>query len=182
MLVEALPFDAANMSLTAVPDARVLLFTTGITLLTALIFGLVPALRGSRVSPGTTRKEGAGAIGGSHEHVRLRKTFVALQVGLSCLLLLGPGLFARTLQNLQNVDLGFKIENVVMFNVRPTTVYDEARKIQVFRLLMESLANVPGVKAVGANRTQLLMGGRWDSTITVPGAIVKDSNDPWSFL
>jgi predicted permease len=182
VLVRALPFDPANMSLTTVPDGRVLLFTTGITLLTALFFGLVPALRGSRVLPGATLKEGAGAIGGSHEHVRLRKAFVALQVGLSCLLLLGAGLFARTLQNLQNVDLGFKIENVVMFNVRPATVYDEARKIQVFRSLIESLATVPGVKAVGANRTQLLMGGRWDSSITIPGLVTKDGNDPWSFF
>ena len=70
------------MSLSAVPDARVLLFTTGITLLTALFFGLVPALGGSRVSPGATLKEGQARIGGGHEHVRLRKAFVALQVGL----------------------------------------------------------------------------------------------------
>jgi len=182
VLVNALPFDPANMSLSAVPDARVLLFTIGITLVTALFFGLVPALRGSRVSPGATLKEGAGSIGGSHEHVRLRKTFVALQVGLSCLLLLGAGLFARTLQNLQSVELGFSVENIVMFNVRPATVYDEARKVQVFRLLVESLGTVPGVKAVGANRTQLLTGGRWNSSITIPGLVTKDGNEPWSFF
>ena len=182
VLVRSLPYDPANMSLSASPDARVLAFTTGVTVLTALFFGLVPALRGSRVSPAATLKEGAGSIGGSHEHVRLRKTFVALQVGLSCLLLLGAGLFARTLQNLQNVDLGFKTENVAMFTVRPATVYDEARKIQVFRLLMESLATVPGVKAVGANSTRLLMGGRWDSGLSIPGWVAKDGNDPWSFF
>jgi len=182
VLVRLLPFDPANMSLSAVPDTRVLLFTTGITLLTALFFGLVPALRGSRVSASATLKEGTGSIGGSHEHVRLRKTFVALQVALSCLLLLGAGLFVRTLQNLQNVELGFKTENVAMFTVRPATVYDEARKIQIFRLLIESLATVPGVKAVGANSTRLLMGGRWDSTITIPGVVAKDGNRPWSFF
>jgi len=182
LLVRSLPYDPANMSLSASPDTRVLAFTTGITVLTALFFGLVPALWGSRVSPAATLKEGAGSIGGSHEHVRLRKTFVALQVGLSCLLLLGAGLFARTLQNLQNVDLGFKTENVAMFTVRPATVYDEARKIQVVRLLMENLATVPGVKAVGANSTRLLMGGRWDSSLSIPGWVVKDGNDPWSFF
>jgi len=47
---------------------------------------------------------------------------------------------------------------------------------------MENLATVPGVKAVGANRTQLLMGGRWDSSITIPGLVTKDGNDPWSFF
>ena len=182
VLVRLLPFDPANMSLSATPDARVLVFTSGITALTALIFGLVPALRGSRVSPGATLKEGSGSIGGGHEHVRLRKSFVALQVGLSCLLLLSAGLFARTLQNLQNVDLGFNTENVVMFGLRPATVYDEARKIQVFRLLMESLGTVPGVKSAGANRNRLLTGGRWDSNITIPGFVANDGSDPWSFF
>jgi hypothetical protein len=47
---------------------------------------------------------------------------------------------------------------------------------------METLATVPGVKAVGANRTQLLMGGRWDSSITIPGFVAKDGNDPWSYF
>jgi len=69
-----------------------------------------------------------------------------------------------------------------MFGLRPATVYDEARKIQVFRLLMESLATMPGVKAVGANRNRLLTGGRWDSNITIPGFVAKDGNDPWSFF
>ena len=98
--------------------------------------------------------------------MRLRKAFVALQVALSLLLLIGAGLFVRTLDNLRKVDLGFKTENVAMFGVRPATQYDDARKLQVFRTLIESLATVPGVKAVGANTSRLLTGGRWDSQIT----------------
>ena len=181
-LVRFLPFDPANMSLSTTPDLRVLLFTTGITSLAALLFGLIPALQGSRVPAGATLKEEASAVAGGHAHVRLRKTFVALQVGLSSMLVISAGLFARTLQNLQNVDLGFRSENVAMFGVRPATVYDEARKLQVFRSLIEGLASVPGVKAVGANRTRLLTGGRWDSTITIPGVTAKDGNHPWSFF
>jgi ABC-type antimicrobial peptide transport system permease subunit len=114
--------------------------------------------------------------------VRLRKFFVALQVGLSCLLLIGAGLFARTFQNLKNVDLGFNTENVVTFGVRPATVYDDARKIQTYRSLVEGLATVPGVKAVGANRQMLLTGGRWDSSITIPGVEAREGNQPWSFF
>jgi len=176
-LVRILPFDPANLSLSTSPDLRILLFTTGITLATALFFGLVPALQGSRVSPGTVLKEEAGSIAGGH--VRLRKFFVALQVGLSCLLLIGAGLFARTFQNLKNVALGFNAENVVTFGVRPATVYDDARKIQTYRSLVEGLAAVPGVKAVGANRQMLLTGGRWDGSVTIPG--VK-ADDPSSFF
>jgi predicted permease len=179
-LVRILPYDPANLSLSTSPDLRILLFTTGITLLTALFFGLVPALQGSRVSPGTVLKEEAGSIAGGH--VRLRKFFVALQVGLSCLLLIGAGLFARTFQNLKNVDLGFNTENVVLFGVRPATVYDDARKLLTYRSLIEGLATVQGVKAVGANRQMLLTGGRWDSSITIPGVEAKDGNQPWSFF
>lgn len=179
-LVRILPYDPANISLSTSPDLRILLFTTGITLATALFFGLVPALQGSRVSPGAVLKEEAGSIAGGH--VRLRKFFVALQVGLSCLLLIGAGLFARTFQNLKNVDLGFNNENVVTFGVRPATVYDDSRKIQTYRSLIEGLAAVPGVQAVGANRQMLLTGGRWDGSITIPGVEAKEGNQPSSFF
>src|SRR5262245_53389190 len=179
-LIRILPYDPANISLSTSPDLRILFFTTAITLTTALFFGLVPALQGSRVPPGTVLKEEAGSIAGGH--VRLRKFFVALQVGLSCLLLIGAGLFARTFQNLKNVDLGFNTENVVLFGVRPATVYDDPRKLLTYRSLIEGLAAVPGVKAVGANRQMLLTGGRWDSGITIPGVEAKDGNQPWSFF
>jgi predicted permease len=181
-LLRFLPFDPENMSLSTAPDVRVLLFTTGVTFLAALAFGLIPAFQGSRVPAGATLKEEAGSVAGSHAHVRLRKLFVALQVGLSSLLVISAGLFARTLQNLQNVDLGFRTENVAMFGVRPATVYDEVRKQQVFRSLIENLATVPGVKAVGANTSRLLTGGRWDSSITVAGLAAKASEYPWSFF
>jgi predicted permease len=181
-LVRFLPYDPANLSLSTSPDARVLLFTTAVTLLTAIVFGLVPALQGSRVSPGTALKEEAGSVAGGRAHVRLRKILVALQVGLSTLLLVGAGLFARTLQNLQHVNLGFRTENVVMFGVRTATVYDDARKLQGFRAVIESLATLPGVKSAGANRARLLTGGRWDSSITIPGVEPKDGNYPWSFF
>jgi predicted permease len=180
VLLRFLPFDPANLSLTTAPDARVLLFSIGVTLLTAVVFGLFPAFQGARVEPGRTLKEEAGAIAGGH--VRLRKAFVALQVALSSLLLIGAGLFARTLHNLQKVDLGLKTENVVTFGVRPATVYDEARKRQVFREVLEGLEAVPGVKRVGANTQRILAGWRWDSSITLPGVDPKGADHPWSFF
>src|SRR6266498_5021410 len=181
-LVRILPYDPANLSLSTSPDLRILLFTTGITLLTAFFFGVIPAFQSSRVSPGITLKEEAGATTGGHGHVRLRKVFVAAQVGLSCVLLIGAGLFARTLQNLKSVDLGFNTENVVTFGVRPATVYDSGRKLPVHRSLIEGLAALPGVRAVGANRERLLTGGRSDSGITIPGVAAKEGSPPWSFF
>jgi predicted permease len=181
-LVRFLPYDRASLGLSAAPDARVLLFTTAVTLATAVLFGLVPALRGSRVGTAATLKDEAGSVTGGQGHVRLRKVFVALQVCLSLLLLIGAGLFVRTLDNLRKVSLGFDAENVVMFGVRPATQYDDQRKLQVFRGLLEGLTTVPGVKAAGANTSRLLTGGRWDSQITVPGGEAKDGNVPWSFF
>jgi len=181
-LLRFLPFDPDRLSFSTTPDFRILLFTTAVTLITALLFGLAPAWHGSRVSPASTLKQEAGAVIGGHGNVRLRKTLVGLQVGLSALLLIGAGLFSRSLRNLQNVDLGFKTENVVMFGVRPATVYDTNRKLQLYRNLIEGLATVPGVKAVGANTTRLLTGGRWDSSVTIPGVAAKDGNFPWSFF
>jgi len=182
-LVRLLPYDPAAIALSTTPDTRVLLFTSAVTLLTAFAFGLLPAFRGSNVPASTTLKEEAGSVTGGHGHVRLRKTFVGLQVALSSLLLIGAGLFVRTLDNLRNVDLGFETENVAMFGVRPATQYEPQRKLQLFRTLMESLAGVPGVKAVGANTSRLLTGGRWDSHITINGlAQASDGNVPWSFF
>jgi hypothetical protein len=59
--------------------------------------------------------------------------------------------------------------------------YDAARKRQVYRALVEGLATVPGVQAVGANSTRLLMGGRWDSNVTIPGVAATDGTYPWSY-
>jgi predicted permease len=181
-LIRLLPFDPANLSLSADPDPRVLAFALAVTVATAVLSGLAPALQASRVTPATTLKDEAGAVAGGRGHVRLRKVFVGLQVGLSCLLLIGAGLFTRTLRNLEKVDLGFTTGSVAMFGVSPATVYDDARKLQVFRDVLQSLATVPGVKSVGANTSRLLTGGRWDSSVTIPGVEPKEGNAPWSFF
>jgi predicted permease len=167
-LVRVIAVDPSTLAIQTTPDLRVLAFTAAVSLLTALVFGLVPALQGSRVSPGLAMKAESGSVAGGH--VRLRKTLVGLQVGLATVLLIGAGLFVRTLQNLRHVDLGFRTEQVVMFGVRPATVYDVARKRVVFRTLIEEVGRVPGVRSAGGATTRLLAGGRWDGSITLPGA------------
>ncbi len=181
-LMRFLPYDPATIALSTTPDRRVLLYTLLVTLATAVLFGMLPSFRGSRVSAASTLRDEAGSVTAGQGHVRLRKIFVGLQVALSLLLLVGAGLFVRTLDNLKNVDLGFSTENVAMFGVRPATQYDDARKLQVFRALVEGLETVPGVQAVGAASSRLLTGGRWDSQITIPGVPAADGDVPWSFF
>jgi len=181
-LIRFLPFDPDNISLSAVPDLRILLFATSVTLLTALIFGLAPAIQGAKAAPASTLKTEAGSVAGGHAHVRMRKTLVGLQVGLCTLLVIGAGLFARSLTELKRVDLGFRSEGVIMFGMRPATVYDTGWKLQVYRQALETLRALPGVSAAGASRTRLMTGGRWDSSVTIPGAVSNDRGGPWSFF
>jgi predicted permease len=73
-------------------------------------------------------------------------------------------------------------ENVAMFNLRPAMMYDDGRKVQVYRSLLEGIAAIPGVKAVGANTAQLLTGGRSDGSITVPGLSPEGQDSPSSYF
>ena len=140
LLISLMPTSAGDLPLSATPDLRVLAFTALVTALTAVLFGLLPAWQNSRVAAAATLREAAGAIAGGRMHVRARKIFVALQVGLSAVLLLGAGLFIRSLDNLRRVDLGLDSANVVTFLARPAVSYDDARKVQAYGTLLKGLA------------------------------------------
>ena len=83
LLIALLPVPVGELSLSATPDLRILAFTAAVTVLTAVLFGLLPAWQNSRVPPVATLREQSGSIAGSRMHVGVRKIFVALQVGLS---------------------------------------------------------------------------------------------------
>jgi len=95
-LLAFVPSDGNPIMIRALPDARILAFTLGLTFVTGVVFGLVPALRASRPDPWTTLKDTVGAIAGSGGSLFLRKGLVAAQVALSFLLLFGAGLFVRS--------------------------------------------------------------------------------------
>jgi predicted permease len=179
LMMALLPVD--DLSLSATPDFRILAFTGMVTALTAILFGLLPAWQNSRVSPSATMREGAGSIAGGRGHMRVRKVFVGLQVGLSAVLLLGAGLFIRSLDNMRRVDLGLKSENVVTFLVRPAVGYDGPRKLQAFGHFVRSLQDLPGVVVAGANRTPLFTLNRTDGAFTIDGAASK-SAESFSFF
>ena len=182
LLIALLAATMGDLSLSATPDARILAFTAAVTILTAVLFGLLPAWQNSRVSPVGTLREESGAIAGGRMHTRVRKVFVALQIGLSAVLLLGAGLFIRSLDNLHRVDLGLDSTNVITFLARPAVPYDTARKIQVYGDLIKGLAAVPGVVAVGANRTPLFTGSRTDGSLTIAGRTNGNETEPFTFF
>jgi putative ABC transport system permease protein len=129
------------------PSLKVLAFSAGVTLLTGVLFGLAPAFRATRLSLAESIKDG-GAAGQGASRMFLAKALVAGQVALSLALLVGAGLFVRTLRNLQNVDVGFDRENVLVADIDPTNLGYRGHRLRMFYdQLLEHAAALPGVRS-----------------------------------
>ena len=138
-------------------DWRVFGFLAGVSMLTGIVFGLLPALRATRVDLAGAMKESSRSVTGSR--TVLSKGLVVLQVAMSLVLLVGAGLFLRTLENLESVDVGFDSRNLLMFNVNPrVNGYDLDRSSRLFGQVLERMATVPGVTSAALTRTRLLSG------------------------
>ncbi|HEX8680185.1 MAG TPA: ABC transporter permease, partial [Chthoniobacterales bacterium] len=132
-------------------DPRVLAFTFGVSLLTGVLFGLIPALQASRPDLNDALKEGSrGSTGGRSR--TLRNIFVVAEVSLALVLLIGAGLMIRSFMRLQSVQTGFQPENVLSMRVQlPRTKYAEPhQKVDFFKQAQQRIAALPGVQAVGA--------------------------------
>jgi putative ABC transport system permease protein len=129
----------------------VLGFTFIISLLTGIIFGLIPALEVSRLNLNETLKETGKSNMGSPRSRRLRNTFVVAEVALALLLLIGAGLMIKSFMRLQDIDPGFKSANLLTMGVSlPETKYrEDGQKIAFFRQAVERLEALPGVRSVG---------------------------------
>jgi predicted permease len=169
LMAAYLPADSGGVSISSAPDLRILLFTLVVTVATGLIFGLAPALKTTRPDIGRTLKDQAGAVlGGGHGG--LRKALVVAQVSLSLLLLIGAGLFLRTLNNLSSLGRGFRAERLVGFSVDPSLSGYTPERVKIFyQQLTESLSSVPGVQSVGLAGVRILENDEWDSSMTVEG-------------
>jgi predicted permease len=146
-------------------DWRVLAFALALALLTGIVFGLVPAWRATKVDLTPALKD-SGRSWSATSRPLLSRGLVVLQVALSFLLLVGAGLFVRTLVNLHRVELGFNTRNLLLFGVRPELVgYEGERRAQLYQQLAERLETVPGVQKVTFSRVPLL--GRVQTTRSV---------------
>ena len=152
------------------PDLRVLAFTTGLSMLTGLVFGLAPALRGTRVDVSSTLKENSRGVIGSGARISLGKALVISQVAISLLLLIGAGLFLRTLQNLQRVDLGYPRERLLLVHIDALAAgYQGAQRAAVFQNLLERFRSMPGVRGVTVSENGLFSGNESGDEISVEG-------------
>jgi predicted permease len=170
VVLALLPPDFASMGLRAAPDLRTLLYTATVAGATAVIFGLIPAIQSTRPDLAPTLKEQAGAMAGGHKQARFRKALVGLQVALSLLLLVGAGLFARTLFNLRQLGPGFPTQSLLAFNIDPSlNGYEVERSKNFYRQLTDELKAVPGVSEVGLAAVGILQDNEWDSSVSVEG-------------
>ena len=174
VLLGFLPPETAELKITTTPDWRILLFLLAVTSLTGILCGLVPALQATRTDVAPVLKDQAGAVVGGGTSVRFRKVLVTAQVSLSLLLLIGAGLFIRSLQNLRNLGPGFAPEYLVSFNIDPSLNGYETTKCKAFYLrLTESFSSIPGVQSVGLASVRILEDNEWDSSVTVEGYSAK---------
>ncbi len=152
------------------PDARVLFFTAAVSILTALLFGLAPAFRATRVDFTPALKGSIGHWAAGPVRNRLRSGLVIFQVALSLMLLVLAGLFTRSLQNLVGVELGFRPEHVLVMSVDPTLIgYKGERIAALYKGLLEQLEAIPSVQSASLSQTGLIGGGSWRNLISIPG-------------
>ncbi|HZS54617.1 MAG TPA: ABC transporter permease [Bryobacteraceae bacterium] len=183
-LLALIPAEENPLLIQPTPDLRILLFTLALTLLTSLIFGLVPALRASRPDLWGTLKDAAGSIAGTGGSLFLRKGLVATQVALSFLLLFGAGLFVKSLQNLKETPTGFHDpDNLITFQLSPAlNGYDAPKTVYFYDQLLANIRAIPGVKAAALASDPVLSGDEWDSTTSVEGHKAKDGEDMQAFM
>ncbi len=172
-LIGFLPTGDHPLAISTVPDFRILGFNIALSLLTGIIFGLVPALQSTRPDLASTLKDQAGSVTGGTS-VSFRKGLVIAQVTLSLLLLIGAGLFIRSLSNLKELDPGFRTSNLLTFSIDPPqNGYKPERSLDFYRQLTEALNTTPGVEAASLAIVPILEGEEWDNTVTVEGYRAK---------
>ena len=151
-------------------DGRALAFTTAAAIATALLFGTLPAWRATRINAAPALKESSGAAGIGGPRLSIGRYLVALQVSLSLLLVVGTGLFLRTLLNLAAIDLGFQTDRLLTFQTDPEkSGYKHDDAARIYRRLQERLEQIPGVQAVGISQLPLIGGVVTNGGVLLPG-------------
>jgi len=177
VLVAMVPHGDEPLLLNVSSDARVLGFTLLVSLATALLCGLAPALRVTRIALGSSLKEARGSVA-STGRTPLAKALIVSQVALSLVLLIGAGLFLRTLVNLSNVDTGFNKENVLLFGIDPPAVSykEDSRLVGLYQQIEERVSALPGVRAESISFFTFAQ-GEWTDPISVVGRAPTREDD-----
>jgi predicted permease len=155
-------------------DLRVFGFTLALSVLTGLVFGMVPALRATRLDVTPSLKDAARGSSAINRSL-LSKSLVVAQVSLSVLLLIGAGLLVRTVRNLRHVETGFNSQNLLLFDVEPGAIgYEDDRLAALYEQMFTRLEAVPGVQSVTFSRHPLLAFSSTTDSVFVEGELGPD--------
>jgi len=153
------------------PDSTVLGFTLGILILSAVLFGLAPALRATSLDPAAALKDGGSQQPGRGARASFRKALVVVQVALSVVLVVAAGLFAHSLAGLRSIDPGFVAQNVVTFSLDYPRAWKDADKEKHRDMMLARLAEVPGISSISYGIPGPYQGGDSSASIRVPGSV-----------
>ncbi|HKV29080.1 MAG TPA: ABC transporter permease, partial [Candidatus Acidoferrales bacterium] len=175
-LVALMSSGGTPMVLDASADSKVLLFTAIASVLTGIVFGLAPAFRITRVELASVMKDSATSVSGARDKHSLGKALIVAQVAASLVLMIGAGLFVRTLVNFENRNFGFNQQNLMTFGVDPTRAgYHDARLMNFYSQLLDRVQALPGVR--GATLMEYAPFINWsnNSPIGIEGAAKKNT-------
>jgi len=158
------------MQLGPAVDGRVLAFTFGVAIVTGLLFGLAPAIQGTRPDLVADLKDRSSQVSDISGRLSLRKTLVVLQVALSFAALIGAGLFVRSLQNAERIAPGFRTHDVAVLNFNLQAAgYRDARGRAFDRQVLDRVAGLPGVRRASLSTVLPMAGGGLGRTIILEG-------------
>jgi predicted permease len=178
VVVHLLSHPQDPMQLSTNLDFRILGFTLAVTIFTGLLFGLAPAIRAARVELNETLKETSRGTTHSGRRLTFAKLLVALQVGFSLLLVVGAGLFLRTLWNLQSINLGYPKEKLLQAGVDPTSAgFKGNNLLPLYQNITDRLRALPGVLGVTYSGNGLFTGSESGDEIQVEGFTPQSDRD-----
>jgi predicted permease len=176
ILVAMVSGDAQGIALRLDPDRRILLFTAGVSITSGLLSGLIPALQGTRRGIQHGLREMRSTSGARRKLAA--KALVAVQIAVSLVLLVGCGLFLRTLYNLKTSTLGYDPAGLVMVRVDPVAAGYRGEEIgRAIVALMHRLAALPDVKAATFSENGLFGGVESGTSIEIPGFTPSSDDD-----
>jgi putative ABC transport system permease protein len=183
LLVRFVSTQQSQVFLDLKMDSRVLAFTIAVTVLCGLLFGILPALRSTRVDAMSAMKEGQSQAAGGRSHSSAARWIVAAQIALSLVLLIGTGLFIHTFANLMTLDAGFDRNNVLMVetNIHNAGIAEPAR-VPLYGQMLAELRSIPGVVSASQCWMTPLSGRQWDNSLTAPGHPLPAGVDPDTLL
>ncbi|MEO8026778.1 MAG: ABC transporter permease [Bryobacteraceae bacterium] len=168
---------SSQAAISASLDSRVLAFHFALSLGAGILFGLAPALQGTRPDLAPVLKDQSGAVGGA-SHARIRQILVASQMALTLLLVTGAALFGKSLLQLRSVDLGMRTSRIASFAIEPRlNDYTPVASMEFARTLQSEIAAIPGVQAVSYNTEPIFAGSDEGKNITAEGYLSSPDAD-----